>query len=209
MSDQKIIEQKLFSKIQKNRIDAVSDVVKLPNVQAKRLLVEGLSHWDRMLREQCAVALVKIFGSKAAVSIVAAYGTGQLSPSKTADLLSKCDCRTAFRCLKKIGHSNNCLVRSAASSGIDKQTCQEALFYRWKIYGFRNPTKFAQLLNQVPDKNLIQFVKIWLRAGHPYLLSLLVSGASRKYIETRGLAYLIQEFEDEILTRRALRFNFQ
>ena len=55
-------EKALFSKYNDTRLGAVDDVIKLPKVHAKRLLRDGLSHWDRLLRERCAEALVKLEG---------------------------------------------------------------------------------------------------------------------------------------------------
>ncbi len=89
MQRAEIIRQEMLSKVQSVRLGAVGKAADLPPKLARPLLEEGLNHWDRLLRKQCAEALDKRFGKKAVSAIIEAYRKKMIPAGTIVDLLVK------------------------------------------------------------------------------------------------------------------------
>ncbi len=88
MTSSELIRKELFSREQSKRLNAIDKAAALPPELARPLLEEGLNHWDRLLRKNCAKTLEKIAGKKVVPVVIKAYRKRLIPAGDAVDLLT-------------------------------------------------------------------------------------------------------------------------
>lgn len=91
---------------QDKRLSAFRGVKKLSNTEALPILKKGLIHWDRKLRNMCAMEIVRRLGGKAAPIILPLHVKGLLYVSCSYEALLKHEDPDLIQYLKKAGNKS-------------------------------------------------------------------------------------------------------
>ena len=184
------LETVLLSKNQIERLKILDEIATLPKVHIKNLLRSGLLHWDRLLREKCAIVLSDKFKQEAVPWIVNTYYNKGLPKSLVLDLIGQYDSRVVYRFLRKLSENSRSDISNRAKKYLKLQTCQEATLYQWRHGYSYEKHDLTIRLNKMSKNSLSSFIKKWKKDNKS---SLLQDEDIIKYIDKRGLKELLEE----------------
>jgi len=193
------IRRRLFCKNQKIRLAAVETVKGLPIELAKKLLIEGLSHWDATFREKNARALESIIGAESIPIIIKAREDKLITTNLAVILLSKYRTKqieTLFKTIykdDKFHHSKLWLV-----DYFFNENPKEMAFERLRITKALDE-KVIKVLDGQPKDNLKWFIKNMTLS---WKLGFFCNRSNINYLKKRDLAGLLLEVAEAVVQKQ-------
>lgn len=195
------VEQRLFSRLQSERLKAVPQVRNLKSTDAFRLLRKALTHWDRRLVSSCATLLAEMFTARATSDIIKIIDSTSINHSLAIRLLVQCGTpQAALKIWSRRFDSRNAVV-DLAWEGLGKLNSCKAVLAICKSHGRWDPD-LERYLSLFKSKLVTEVFRSLGAKSHRDLLT---SIASRGYFRKRKLEQAIfPKDDDERWLRRAL-----
>ena len=181
------IESLLFCKVQKTRLEALSDVIKLPKKDAVTLLKKALSHWDRRLRSASASMLSSILKEKSFPVLEKCVEEKLISGIEYVHLIAQFDTNLSFKYLYKFYKECSHINSESVLYVLNDLTCKNALFFNWKN-GVELKKPFLNKFDSISNEELSVFIK----KLPPQDISKITKNkrkAAYQYFKRRGIAF--------------------
>lgn len=175
---------------------AFDELSSLPKNKALPLLRQGLTHWDRLLREKCAYSLAQMIGADAAHDIISA----NLTVIYTLALMKYCEGPQAISYL--LSHQGQRPDwDNVAREVLDSYTKPESMLMLWGFDG-QLTTEIKAGIDKIPATEIRGFIEQLPTAKSQALLA---SMENWRYLKKRGLEDYSKPKTSQPKKKRALK----